>query len=68
MITDHKLLVVIFKKDLKAYHIGFKEYYYRYTSATSEYYTNQVDNYSLQIGYLGKTMKQIEMGKYQACT
>ena len=68
MIISHQLLVAILKKTLQAYHIGFKEYYYRYTSTTSEYYRNQDHNYSSNIGYSGTTMKQIGMKKYQTCT
>ena len=68
MITDLKLLVTIFKKDVASYHIGFKEYYYGYTITMSEYYTNENCNYSFQIGYTDATIKQIGMKKCHACT
>ena len=44
----------------QACHTGSKEYYYRYTITTFEYYTNQSHSLSSQIGYPDTTMKQID--------
>ena len=62
IITDHKPLVAIFKKDVAGYHREYNKFFSEYTNTES--YTSLGQICSYQIGFPDKTTRKANAQKY----